>query len=414
MKTEIKIKNIISYTLLIASGLFILDFAFKPYNYIDISSLEKVYTKLHQKQKIAPQRLYINAWRIAKNEYVDKTMNNQNWLRWRNKYTKYIQTEEDAQVAINTMLTSLNDPYTKFLKSNNFAKEKIILDSKITGIGVIYNKTEEGMVIDGILKNSPAQKERIMPGDTILSIDDKSISQMSEEEIQKTIENAKGKKLKFAIKRGGEIIVKEIQSREIPLDTMKYRITEDNTAIVTLSNVMGEKAIKDFKTILEKTDNTKGLIIDLRNNYGGILANAVLMADLMIADGEILVLESRGKVKYRLQADKRVLFKNKPIVILVNSKTASAAEILAGTLRSNLNAVIIGSNTFGKNSIQHVIPMANKTGIIITSDKYLLPGKEDINKTGIKPDVEYINQGKSGHDELLEEAEKLINEVVKK
>ena len=125
-------------------------------------------------------------------------------------------------------------------------------------------------------------------------------------------------------------------------------------------------------------------------------------------------IESRGKTKLRIYADEKIFFTPKPIVILVNKKTASAAEILAGALNCSANAMLVGERTYGKNSIQQVIPMANKSGLMITSDKYILPNGADIHNVGIKPDYEFIvSTTVRGKDLLMEEAIKLINEVVK-
>ncbi|MBQ4078844.1 PDZ domain-containing protein [bacterium] len=409
MASEVKVKNILSCLLIVLVLIFLFDVVVKPYERFNFNFINKFIEKTRQSQDIAPDRLFINAWRMAKIEYVDKSMNNQDWYRWRSRYVKQIKTIDDANVAINTMLASLNDPYTKFLKSKSFSEQKIILDSKITGVGVMFNKSGDEIVVNHVLKNSPAQSQHIMPGDSIVSINNKLVKDMTSDELHSYIESAKEKEVKFVIKRGDEIIVKDLEKKEIPIDTMDYRITKDNIGIIYLANVMGEKAVSDFANILLKTNNTKGIIIDLRNNYGGILANAVLMADFMILDEEkILRLDTRSSNSLDVYADDGVIFKKKPIVILINSKTASAAEILAGALKCSAGAILVGENTFGKNSIQQVIPMTNSTGMMLTSAKYILPDGADIHNKGIKPD--YIIKS----EDAMKEALKLINQVVKK
>ncbi len=415
MGKDIKIKNILLYVIIIILILYVTDIIIRPYEYINMSKLNNKVEKIHHLQQIAPSRVYINAWRIARNEYADKTMNKQKWQRWRNRYKGQIKTMEDADVAINTMLYSLNDPYTKFLKTNNFAKEKIILNSKITGIGLTYNKTDEGVVVNKILKNSPAQEGHIMPGDYIVSINDKKVNEMNNEEVHAYMEPEKNVKVKLKIKRGEEVIEKEIESKDIPIDTMKYEISEDNIGIIKLSNVMGEKAVRDFKTVIEETNGTKGIIIDLRNNYGGILANAIEMSDLMFNGKKIIDIESRGVTKYDVYAQGNKVFKDKPIVILINNRTASAAEILAGTLKENADAVLIGEVTYGKNSIQQIIPMSNKTGIMVTALKYILPNGDDIDNKGIEPDKKITySLTADNNDNYIQEGKKIINRLVEK
>ena len=131
MNNEAQIRNILFYLALLIVVIVTIDVFFKPYEHINLNFINKAIEKTRQSQNIAPQRLFINAWRLAKIEYVDSSMNNQNWYKWRNKYVNKIKTMEDANVAINTMLASLNDPYTKFLQSKSFSEQKIILDSKI-------------------------------------------------------------------------------------------------------------------------------------------------------------------------------------------------------------------------------------------------------------------------------------------
>ena len=408
MSNGVSFKNIFFALIFGIAIIIAVDFFLKPYQYVNLGVINKALEKTRQIQEIAPQRLYINVYRQARFAYVDTSMNGQDWKKWRYRYSSQIKTLEDANVAINTMLASLNDPYTKFLQSKSFSEQKIILDSKITGVGLMFNKIGEDVVVNHVLKNSSAQSEQIMAGDTIVSINGIKTKDMTQEQIHSLIESSKNKNINFEIKRGNEILVKNLKKTQIPIDTMKYRITKDNIAIITLANIMGSKAVLDFRNILEKTNSAKGIIIDLRNNYGGILANAVIMADFMIKDNQIVSINSRGKTKYQIYADEEVVFTPKPIVILVNEKTASAAEILAGTLKDNVNAVLIGERTYGKNSIQQIIPMTNASGLMITSSKYVLPKGEDIHEVGIEPDY-YVER-----HQVMKEAIKLINQVVKK
>lgn len=409
MDGEVKIKNVVFYLFVIILISILTETFFKFSEKVNFDFVNKFTDKIRHTQSIAPERLFVNVWRIARIEFVDSTMNNQDWYRWRARYVRKIKTIDDANVAINSMLSSLNDPYTKFLQSKSFSEQKVILDSKITGVGVVFNKSGDDVVVNHILKNSSAQTQNILPGDSIISINNIDVKNVSLEELHSYIENAKDKNIQITIKRGDKIVVKNLEKKEIHIDTMDYQITKDNIGIITLSNVMGEKAILDFRNILSKTNSTKGIIIDLRNNYGGILANAVIMADLMLSeDKKIVSIDSRGVSKFRIYADDESVFKQKPIIILVNRKTASAAEILAGALKDSAGAILIGENTYGKNSIQQVIPMSNSTGLIISSAKYILPNGEDINGRGIEPSIFYSS------DDMLKEAEKLINEIVKK
>lgn len=410
MNNDIKLKDIIIYALVS----FVIIIA--SYGYINSKIVIKgnfinnYLKKSISVQKISPERMYLNVWRMTRNLYADETLNNQDWNRWRNRYRKKIKTTEDAAVAINTMLASLNDPYTKFLLSAAFLKQQIILDSKITGIGILFNKSNDSIMVSQVIENSPAKKENINEGDIILKINGENIKDLDTDEVIEKLEKNSDKNVELTIKHGDTIITKKIKNTDIPFETMQYRITEDNIGIIKLSNIMGEKAEEDFKQILRDTNDTKGIILDLRNNYGGILANAVVMTNYMLKDQKIVSIKSRINKKYQIYSADEKIFKDKPIVIIINRRTASAAEIIAGSLRDNIKAVIIGENSFGKNSIQHIIPTHNGTGLILTTDKYILPNGEDIYQKGITPDIK-ITDEKIGADYQLEKAKEIINRL---
>lgn len=406
MNKEVNIKQILLYSSALLITILAIHIYIEPLNYIDFNFINKKIDKITNSQHIAPQRLYINAWRTARNEYVDPSMNNQNWNRWRNKYSKHIKTMDDANVAINTMLSSLNDPYTKFLKTDMYSKQQEILDSQITGIGIILNKSGDNVTINHVLDNSPAQKGQIQAGDTILSVNGQDVKTVNIDKLINKTKNAKEQDVKITLKRNGKIIEKTIKKAKIPIKTMQYNFINEDIALITLATIMGKDALKDFKTAIDKTNNAKGIIIDLRDNYGGILSNAIEMANYMLYDEEIVSIESSTK-KLHIFANEEPVFKKKPIVILVNKRTASAAEVLAGSLKDNLGAIIIGENTYGKNSIQQIVPLANKTGLIITTSKYILPKGQDIHTVGIKPDY------KAKKDEQLTLAIKIIKEMTK-
>lgn len=415
MNKEVQQKNIIFYSIFLIITIIILTIFVRPEDDININIIHKLLKKITISQNIAPQRLFINAWRITKNSYVDETLNNQDWSKWRIRYIKHIKTIEDANIAINSMLASLNDQYSKFLQSDLFSKQKIIIDSQITGIGVLFNKSGENIVINHIMDNSPAQTADIKPGDVIISINGEKTNGLEIKNVINNIEASGNKEIDITIKRGNILINKKLKRKAIPIKTMEYKITKDNIGIITLENIMGGKAVSDFKNIIIETNNTKGIIIDLRNNYGGVLANAIQMANYMMDQGKIVSIQSRINTKYQIYSDGEKIFKNKPIVILINKNTASAAEILAGTLKDNLNAILIGERSYGKNSIQQVIPMQNTTGLILTTDKYILPNGADIYRRGLTPDIT-IKQDTiftQKNDKQLREAKKLIRELVK-
>ena len=275
MKEEINIKEIIICTVIVLVLFVVIDIFLVPHIDFKNNFLTKNLQKISNAQYISPQRIFINVWRMTKNTYVDSTMNGQNWNRWRNRYSGQIKTVEDADIAINTMLSSLNDTYTKFLRSDLFAKQKLVLDSKVTGIGILFNTIGNDIVIKQVLEDSPAKDAEILPGDTIVSIDGKKINSKKIELLINRMEDSRKDTVELVVLRNNVLIKKKLKKKEIPIKTMDCKITDDNIGIITIANIMGDKAVKDFKEILEKTNNTKALIIDLRDNYGGIIANVI-------------------------------------------------------------------------------------------------------------------------------------------
>ncbi len=415
MKKDINVKQIIinSVILFVVISVAVI-FIYDDSNQ-NINKIMKKWQKINAKQVIAPSRLYINVWRTAKNEYADKTMNGQNWQRWHYRYIRHIKTFEDANVAIDTMLVSLNDKYTKFLPAFAYTKQKEILDSKITGTGIIFDKTGDKAVINHVLDNTSAQKNNIMPGDVIIGINGKEVSKLTEEEIAQPLESAQGQEVEITIQRDNKIITKKLEVTSLKIKTMEYEITKSNIGIITLANIMGESAINDFIKIINATNNTDLLIIDLRNNYGGILSNALEMANYMLDNEEIVSLNLKGKSNnIHIMAANENKFRKKPIIIIVNKNTASAAEILAGSLKDNIQAIIVGENTFGKNSLQQVIPLNNKSALIITSGKYILPSGQDINNVGITPDIYMETGSMDSEDKIMKKVIQLAQRIVKK
>lgn len=411
MANDINWKNIIIYSIVITMVMVLIEFFLQPTSYIKFDFLKKFSKEIIASQYIAPQRLFVNSWRTIRNSYVDETLNGQDWTYWRNRYFKQIKTFDDANVAINSMLASLNDPYSKFLLSNSFAKQKMVIDSKITGVGVLFDKAGEDIVINHVFANTSAATENIQTGDIIVNINGQDTKNISIEKLVEELTSGTKEKVEITVKRDNVLITKNLTKKDIFVSTMNYEITDENIGIIKLSSVTGEKAISDFMNVLFKTDSTKGIIFDLRNNYGGNVVNAILMANLMMNDKEVIRIKSRVNREYEIYTENEKIFKEKPLVILVNNKTASAAELFAGTLQTNLGAIVVGENTFGKNAIQQVLPMHNRTGLIITTDKYILPDGRDIYKVGLTPDIVLKNE--KNKDIQLEEAKKLINEVVK-
>ena len=371
-------------------------------------------TKTIDSTKISYQKLFDKSWLTIRNEYYDATFNHQLWRRWKNHYHGKIKTEADAKVAIETMLESLNDPYSRYLTKEDFEEQNTSIVSKISGIGVNINNTAGKTQIISVIDDTPAKFADLRPGDIILSVDDKKISGMSLAQVSNLVKGPENTFVSLDLLRSGKIINKKIIRKEIKIKTVRSANYKDIGYIQILSFISNSTP-NEFLEALENTQDMKGLIIDLRGNTGGLLTNAVFIANLFIKKGRLVSIVGRNGYKYDIMAENSNINIDKPIVILVNRTSASASEILSGALKDYNKAKIVGTNTFGKGMVQKIIPMPNKTGLNLTIAKYLTPKGNDINKKGIHPDIIFdIKQNKKlmDKDVQLEKAQSVLNKMI--
>lgn len=340
----------------------------------------------------APSDLYDNVWKLINTKYVDQTGNHQDWSTWRHKYDSKIKTDEDAYVAINTMIASLNDPYTKFLDPKEFAEETSSIKGSLKGIGIQIGIKEGKLTVIAPIEDSPAEQVGLLAEDEILEIDGVSTKGITIDKAADKIRGEEGTNVTLVVKRKGEnpqtflVTRKEIEiksvSNKMPMDT----VIPSDIGYIRLSSFISKNASKEFSDALNCNKNKKGFIIDLRSNPGGLLSNAIYIADMLLPGGIIVSTVDRDGYKETQRASNNYST-NKPLVILINKGSASASEILSGALKDNKRAVLVGEQSFGKGLVQEINKLPNSAGINITIQKYLTPSGTDINKKGITPDV---------------------------
>lgn len=341
----------------------------------------------------SPVDLYDQVWRLINVKFVDQTNNSQDWAKWRHKYDDKILTNEDAYVAINTMVASLNDPYTKFLDPKEFAEETSSIKGSLKGIGVQIGVKDGKLTVIAPLEDTPAEKAGLKADDEILEIDGKSTKGITVDQAADQIRGKEGTSVTLLIKRKdvdpklytitrAEIEVKSI-SQKIP-DNIKM---PDDISYIRLSSFISRNAAAEFKSILEQGAGKKGFIIDLRANPGGLLSNAIYISDMFLDGGTIVSTVDRDGYKETQKATRGYVTK-KPMVVLINGGSASASEIFSGAMKDNGRAIIIGEKSFGKGLVQEINKLPYESGINITIQKYLTPNGTDINKKGITPDIE--------------------------
>lgn len=357
--------------------------------------------------EVQANALYQEAWQMVFQEYVDPSFNGQDWYRWKDRYDGLLKTPEDAYVAIETMLASLNDDYTRFLRPRDMKEQNISIDSKLYGIGVQISKKDGKLVVVTTFEDTPADKADLQPKDLITHINGNETAGLTVEQCADRIRGKEGTTVTLTIKRGEEIHTKDIVRGEIKIKTVFTRDL-DNSQIgyLRLSTFISETAVNEMREIAWKLKDKKAIILDLRGNYGGLLSNAVDIADMFLDDGEIVSMVDNQKDRKAYEARPGELL-DQPMVVLIDGGSASASEIVSGALKDHERATLIGTQTFGKGLVQKINHLQDGSGLNITISKYFTPDGTDINQKGIEPDVMVSFKPQdivNGHDPQLEKA----------
>ncbi len=369
---------------------------------------------LYNNEVVQPQKLFDKTWKIVYKDYYDSELNHQNWYRWKSHYQGKIKTEDDAKVAIDSMVASLNDPYTRFMSKKDFEDLTTSITSKIYGIGVNIYSNSGKIEVFNVIPATPADYSGLKQGDIITAVDGKETNGMNVSEVATLVRGPENSVVELSILRDGKKLTKKIKRKEIKIKNVKSSVLDNHIGYIQIISFMGGTTPNEFVEALENTKNTDSIIIDLRGNTGGLLDNAVFIANMFINDGEIVEIIYRNGYKKSINANNTTKLLDKPVVVLVNGASASASEILSGALKDYKKAKLVGKKTFGKGLVQKVVPLPNQTGINVTIARYLTPNGTDINKLGIKPDVEvgneydfYLNNNKK--DIQLEKAKEILN-----
>lgn len=368
-----------------------------------------------------PSDLYDNVWRLVNTKYVDQTDNMQDWNAWRHKYDKYIKTDDDAYVAIGTMIASLNDPYTKFLDPKDFADETSSIKGSLKGIGIQIATKEGKLMVVAPIEDSPAEKAGLLAEDEILEINGVSTKGITIDKAADKIRGEEGTTVTLLVKRKDEVKPYSIVRKEIELKAVSTKVPNNvvlpsDIGYIRLSSFISKNAAKEFENILVSSKSKKGFIIDLRSNPGGLLTNAIYISNLLLPRGIIVSTVDRDGYKETQRVSGNAVT-NKPLVVLINKGSASASEILSGALKDNKRAVLVGEKSFGKGLVQEINRLPGDSGVNITIQKYLTPNGTDINKKGIDPDiaVELSDDDiKNKDDKQLKKASEVLQDLINK
>ena len=340
---------------------------------------------------VTPQGLYDRAWKLINVKYVDDTQNQQNWERWRHKYDNVIQDEQDAYVAIATMIDSLDDVYTKFLTPKEYKEESESIQGNLKGIGVQIGVREGKLLIIAPLEDTPGERAGLKSEDEILEINGKSTKGITVEAAAEKIRGPEGTYVKLLVKRKNEnpklynIQRANIELKSVSTKAPKIGKIDDNLGYIRLSSFISRNAANEFQEALKKFQDKDGIIVDLRSNPGGLLTNAVYIADMFLDSKIIFSTVDKDGYKDTQNSYPQTVTKQ-PVVVLINGGSASASEILSGALKDNKRAIIVGKKSFGKGLVQEINKLPDGSALHITIQKYLTPSGMDIHKKGITPD----------------------------
>ena len=312
--------------------------------------------------------------------------------RVRSDYVEQVSDQELIEAAINGMLTSL-DPHSAYLPDDNFKKMQVQTKGKFGGLGIEVTMENGFVKVVSPIDDTPADKAGLQPEDLIISVDGVSIVGLTLNEAVEKLRGPIGSNVKIAVQRAqDEPFEVDIVRDEIKIRSVRSRLYDSvgYVRITTFSEQTSpglQKALDDLQA--ESSEGLTGLVIDLRNNPGGLLSEAIRVSDAFLEEGEIVSTRGRGESDIQhAYARPGDISGGLPIVVLINSGSASASEIVAGALKDHRRAIVMGTRSFGKGSVQTITPMPGHGAMRLTTARYFTPSGVSIQAKGISPDIE--------------------------
>ena len=334
------------------------------------------------------------------------------------EYVDEINQSDSMDSAINGLLQSL-DPYSGYMSPEIFNEMQTETSGEFGGLGIEVTMESGVVKVISPIDDTPASRAGIKAGDYIVKINDTQVQGKSLSEAVELMRGPVGSAIELTIRRRGEkkALTFNVTREIIQIKSVKAELLEKNIGYIRLTSFNENSAGQIKKEInkFEKNKNLKSYILDLRNNPGGLLSQAIKISDFFLDNGEIVSTKSRQQSENRKWfAKKGDLTKGKTILVLINYGSASASEIVAGALKDHKRAILIGENSYGKGSVQSIIPLKNKGAIRLTVAKYYLPSGKSISEVGVSPDIEIDEESddfkiKTETDNQLNYAIKLLN-----
>lgn len=306
-------------------------------------------------------------------------------------YVRELSSDEILEAALKGMLQNL-DAHSAYLPAKEFADMQENTSGEFTGIGIEITTENNQVTVVTPIEDTPAYKAGVKAGDLILAIDGKPAHEMTQHEVVSNIRGPKGTEVELLVlhKNSRSPSTIKIKRDSIPFVSVKVRFIEEEYLWIRLTR-FSERTTTELRTAIrdvKKKSNIKGVVLDLRNNPGGLLDQSVTVSDVFLTEGTIVSIRGRSAMQNKEYKATRNVDITQPLVVLVNSGSASAAEIVAGALQDHKRAILIGEKTFGKGSVQQVIPLPDKTTAVkLTTALYYTPSGRSIQAEGIEPDM---------------------------
>ena len=334
------------------------------------------------------------------------------------EYVDEINQSESMDSAINGLLQSL-DPYSAYMSPEIFQEMQTETSGEFGGLGIEVSMEAGVVKVISPIDDTPASKAGIKAGDYIVKINNIQVQGKSLSEAVDLMRGPVGSGIELTVRRRGEkkALTFNITREIIEVQSVKSDLLDNNIGYIRLTSLNDNSSQQIKKQIkkLKKNENLKAFILDLRNNPGGLLSQAIKISDFFLENGEIVSTKSRKKSENkRWFAKKGDITDGKTLLVLINYGSASASEIVAGALKDHKRAIILGESSYGKGSVQSIIPLKNKGAIRLTVAKYYLPSGDSISEVGVRPDIEVNEEGdnfriKTETDNQLNYAIKLLN-----
>ena len=334
------------------------------------------------------------------------------------EYVDEINQSESMDSAINGLLQSL-DPYSSYMSPEIFEEMQTETSGEFGGLGIEVSMEAGVVKVITPIDDTPASKAGLKAGDYIVKINDIQVQGKSLSEAVDLMRGPVGSGIELTVRRRGakKALTFNVVREIIEVQSVKSELLENNIGYLRLTsfNDNSSQQIKKQIKKLKKNKNLNSYILDLRNNPGGLLSQAIKISDFFLENGEIVSTKSRKKSENRKWfAKKGDILDGKTLLVLINYGSASASEIVAGALKDHKRAILVGENSYGKGSVQSIIPLKNKGAIRLTVAKYYLPSGKSISEVGVKPDIEVNEEGddfriKTDTDNQLNYAIKLLN-----